>query len=59
MKYHRMITDMTMERTCLNYLRPHTATSGPPVAKRLDFRAKATGLPTIKRSALLSTGTIH
>ena len=32
-----MITDMTMQRTLLDYLRHHTATSGPLVAKRMDF----------------------
>jgi len=54
-----MITDMTIQRTRLDYLRHHTATSGPLVVKRMDFCSKASRLPTIKQSAVLPTGTVH
>lgn len=54
-----MITDMTMQRIRLDYLRHHTATGGLLVAKRLDFCSKAPRLPTIKPSVMLPTGTVH
>jgi hypothetical protein len=54
-----MITDNTVQHTLLDYMRHHTATSGPLVAKRMDVCSKATRLPTTKPSAVLPTGTVH